>query len=150
MIINDIQAAAHDPNHELAVRLGLRNILMAPLRVQDEAMGVFLVGNKPSEFTRSDANLLMAMGSHVAAAVRNTELLEDTRERLRETEALQKIAAITSSTLDLDEILERAVREAADLLEVEGAILMMPDPNSSALIPHDRSRYGIAKMLPYE
>jgi len=128
----------------------LRNVLVAPLRVQDEPIGVFLVGNKHNDFTRNDANLLMAMGSHVAAALRNVELLADTRVRLRETEALQKIAAITSSTLDLDEMLEAAVRETAVLLDVEGAVLMMPDLRAGTLVPHDRSRYGIARHLPYE
>ncbi|MCC7447449.1 MAG: GAF domain-containing protein [Anaerolineae bacterium] len=128
----------------------LRNVLVAPLRVQDEPIGVFLVGNKHDDFTRNDANLLMAMGSHVAAALRNVELLADTRVRLRETEALQKIAAITSSTLDLDEMLEAAVRETAVLMNVEGAVLMMPDLRAGTLVPHDRSRYGIARHLPYE
>jgi GAF domain-containing protein/anti-sigma regulatory factor (Ser/Thr protein kinase) len=128
----------------------LRSVLIAPLRVQDEPLGVFLVANKQNGFTRSEAHLLMAMGSHVAAALRNADLLADTRDRLRETEALQRIVAITSSTLDLDEILEHAVQEAAELLDVEGAVLMMPDDVLSALVPHERSRYGIARTLPFQ
>ncbi|GEM_PF-748453 len=127
--------------------LDLRNVLLAPLRVQDEPIGVFLVANKPGAFSRNDAHLLSAMGSHVAAAIRNAELLANTRERLRETEALQQIAAITSSTLDLDEILERAVREAAELLDAEGAFLMMPDNSGTMLVPHERSLYGGAREL---
>jgi GAF domain-containing protein/anti-sigma regulatory factor (Ser/Thr protein kinase) len=127
--------------------LNLRNVLLAPLRVQDEPIGVFLVANKPGTFSRNDAHLLSAMGSHVAAAIRNAELLANTRERLRETEALQQIAAITSSTLDLDEILERAVREAAELLDVEGALLMMPELSGTMLVPHERSLYGVAREL---
>ncbi len=128
----------------------LSNVLIAPLRVQDEPLGVVLVANKQNGFTRSEAHLLMAMGSHVAAALRNADLLADTRDRLRETEALQRIAAITSSTLDLDEMLEHAVQEAAELLDVEGAVLMMPDTAVNALVPHERSRYGIARTLPFQ
>src|SRR5258708_8536537 len=66
------------------------------------------------------------------------------------TSALLKIAAITSATLDMDEMLERAIREVADLLKVEGAILMMPDSAAASLIPHDRSRYGLATKLPFQ
>ncbi len=146
---NDLERATQDSYTSMIVAFGLRNMMLAPLRVQDEPMGVFLVGNKPGDFARHEADLLMAMGSHVAAALRSAELLRSTRERLRETEALQKIAGITSSTLDLDEMLERAVREAAELLDVEGAILMMPDPKEYTLAPHDRSRYGIAKEMPF-
>ena len=47
-------------------------------------------------------------------------------------------------------MLEAAVRETAVLLDVEGAVLMMPDLRAGTLVPHDRSRYGIARHLPYE
>ena len=95
------------------------------------------------------ALLSNATPSILTSALRNSDLLGDTRARLRETEGLQRIAGITSSTLNLDEMLESAVREAADLLDVEGAILMMPDPAQAALAPHERSRYGIARDLPF-
>src|SRR5450755_1290481 len=65
------------------------------------------------------------------------------------TAALLKIAEITSTTSDIDEMLERAVREVAILLDVEGAILMTPDASSASLIPHNRSRYGLATKLPF-
>ena len=148
--VNDLDTIPQDPNRELAIQVGLKNVLLAPLRVHDQPMGVFMVGNKEGGFTRTDANLLMAMGSHVAAALRSTELLYNTRDRLRETEALQRIAAITSSTLDLDEMLEHAVKEAAELMGVEGAVLMMPDRSLQALVPHERSRYGIGKELAFK
>lgn len=137
------------PYHALIEILKLRNILIVPLRVQDEPTGVLVIGNKRGDFSRADAALLMAMGSHVAAALRNRDLLEDTRERLRETEALQRVAEITGSTLDLDEMLERAVREAAQLMGAEGAIMMLPDLEKGVLRPHARSRYGSANLIPF-
>ncbi len=146
---NDLHDGDLDPHLALSSKAQLYNGLLAPLRVQDEPIGVFLVGNKPGGFSRNDAQLLTAMGSHVAAALRNNDLLSSTRERLRETEVLQRIAAITSSTLDLDEMLERSLKEAAELLEVDGAVLMLPDATGNALVPHDPSRYGIAKTLPF-
>ncbi len=129
---------------ELVQKLALHNLLIVPLRVQDEPMGVFLVGNKQTPFSRADAQLIMAMGSHVAAALRSTELLRDMSERLRETSALRQIAEITSTTLDLDEMLARVVYEAAELLEAQGAFLYLPNAEQSALVVHRRSRYGIA------
>lgn len=128
----------------LIEKLALYNLLLVPLRVQDEPMGVFLVGNKRTSFSRADAQLLMAMGSHVAAALRGAELLRSMSERLRETIALRQIAEITSTTLDLDEMLARVVHEAAELLETEGAFLHLPNDEHSALAVHRRSQYGIA------
>ncbi len=149
-LTNDIHSATQDSSeayYQLVDRLALHNLLLVPLRVQDEPMGVFLVGNKRTDFSRADAQLLMAMGSHVAAALRSTELLGDMSERLRETIALREIAEITSTTLDLDEMLARVVHEAADLLEAQGAFLYLPNDEQSALVGHRRSQYGIAQAV---
>jgi signal transduction histidine kinase/putative methionine-R-sulfoxide reductase with GAF domain len=83
------------------------------------------------------------MSSYVAAALRNTQLLQDTRERLRETEVLQRIAALTSATLELDEMLQVAVAEMAQALDAEGAHIFLPNVGHTALEPHMPSRYGI-------
>jgi GAF domain-containing protein len=144
---SDLLTSTEAHYKELLAELQLYNILLVPLRVQDEPMGVIVLGNKNGDFTRADAQLMIAMGSHVAAALRSTELLNSTRERLRETEALQRIAAITSSTLDPDEMLESALVEAARLLDVEGAVLMLPDPQYGVLMPHTRSQFGVARDL---
>jgi GAF domain-containing protein len=145
--VNDLSGSAQSGDElyqHLLDNLALYNLLLVPLRVQDEPMGVFLVGNKRTPFTRADAQLLMAMGSHVAAALRGAELLRSMSERLRETIALRQIAEITSTTLDSDEMLARVVYEAADLLQAQGAFLYLPNDEQSALVVHERSRYGVA------
>lgn len=141
--INDLQNNAREHYRELAFRAELNNVLIVPLRVQDEPVGVFMVGGKPSDFSRTDLELLVAMGSHVAAALRNADLLEATRGQLRETRSLQQISAITSATLNIDEMLRLVVIEAADLLDVEGAFIYLPDESNTLLIPHMESLYGI-------
>ncbi|MCS6872612.1 MAG: GAF domain-containing protein [Anaerolineae bacterium] len=144
---NEIPSTVQDSNEpycHLINKLVLHNLLIVPLRMQDEPMGVFLVGNKRTNFSRADAQLLMAMGSHVASALRGAELLRSMSERLRETIALREIAEITSTTSDLDEMLARVAREAADLLGAQGAFLHLPNDEQSALVMHQRSRYGIA------
>lgn len=123
----------------------LSNILIAPLRVHNYPVGIFVVGEKPDGFQSRDAGLLMAMGSHVAAAIRNHQLLENTREQLRKTEVLQRIAAITSATLEIDEMLQVAVAEMAEVLNAEGAFLLLPDSSRSELLPHEPSLYGTVR-----
>ncbi|MBC7812172.1 MAG: GAF domain-containing protein, partial [Burkholderiales bacterium] len=141
--INDLADSEHEAYRELAQRAGIQNVLIVPLRVQDEPVGIFLVGNSPSDFSRGDMELLMAMGSHVAAALRSTDLLNAMRGQLRETRSLQQIAAITSATFDLDDMLRQTVTEAAELLDVEGAFIYLPDSSRTKLIPHLQSLFGI-------
>ncbi len=142
--INDIKELK-DEEFELAKDLGLRNVLVVPLRVQFHPIGVLIVGNRPDGFSGSEAGFLAAAGSHIASTLRHTELLEDTRARLRETVMLQQIASITSTTLDLDEMLKRTIRATSDLMQADGAVLLRPNSTETGLVPHEPSALGVAR-----
>jgi signal transduction histidine kinase len=62
----------------------------------------------------------------------------------RTVQALQRLAMITSATLDSDEMLVNALREMADLLGAEGARLWLLDYAAYRLVVHLPSRYGAA------
>ncbi len=143
--VNNLLTGISEKYQEITRLINLPNMLYAPLHVQDSYIGVILVGGKSGDFNQSDLDLLTAVGSHVAAALRNAELFSQMRQRLRETEALQRIAAITSATLDLDDMIDRAVTEAGELLEAEGAFVLMPDSTGEWLMPHMRSLYGVSR-----
>jgi GAF domain-containing protein/anti-sigma regulatory factor (Ser/Thr protein kinase) len=148
VVINDMSSTnitatgSFDNFRELVFRDFMTNLMIAPLRVQDEPVGVFFVANKMGGFTRGDLDLLVAMGSHVAAALRNADLLDATRSQLQETRTLQRISAFTSATFDLDDMLRKVITEAAGLLDVEGAFLYLPDESEQFLSPHFESLYG--------
>jgi GAF domain-containing protein len=129
--------------HQLGGEASFRNALIAPLRVHDYALGVFVVFDSPEGFTYNDAGLLLAMSSHIAAALRNAQLLENTRDRLNETELLQRIAAITSANLELDDMLYSALRETARIFDADGAQFLLLDHSGQALIPHQASQFGM-------
>ena len=143
-IINTVDDSG-DSLQPIIKQNNIRNLLVAPLRIHDHTLGVFLVANKPDGFSYGDAGLLVALGSHVAAALRNADLLADTRARLNETEILQRIAAITSATLDLDEMLSLAVVETALMFDAQGAELLTLDAAANKLVPHEASQYGIVR-----
>ncbi len=132
----------------LRQQLTVENMLCTPLRVQDHAVGVLVLANRTGGgFTYSDGELLAAVSSHIAAAVRNAELLSDTRARLRESEALQRIAVITSATLDLDDMLTHAMRETVALMQTEAALLLMPDHSGRRLVAHRPSAVGLSPRV---
>ncbi|NJL95392.1 MAG: GAF domain-containing protein, partial [Anaerolineae bacterium] len=88
------------------------NALVLPLRNQSSPLGVFILLDKPGEFSDQDARLLMAIGSHVSAVLRNAQLLEDMHQRLRESQALQRIAVLVAGATSLEDTLQRALAEA--------------------------------------
>lgn len=127
---------------QLVAKAQLKNILVVPLRVQDHPLGLFIVANRENGFAKPEVGLLMAMGSHIAAALRSNELYAATRDRLRETEALQQIAVITSETLDLDDMLTRVVQSMADLFGVNSIQLFIPHQATNTLRLHGASMFG--------
>ncbi len=147
LLVNEVAALRADAT--FIGRANLRNLLCVPLRVQDHTLGVLLVANRfRGPFSRNEAELLTGMSNHIAAALRNADLLNATRARLRETEALQRVAAITSAMLDLDEMLKRAVRETADLLGADAAMLLTPEQSGRFLTLHRPSLLGFERAVP--
>ena len=57
--LNDLTNLQSDFS-EIASETGMKNVLIAPLRVQDYPMGVLVVADKPADFNYSDAGLLLA------------------------------------------------------------------------------------------
>jgi GAF domain-containing protein/two-component sensor histidine kinase len=137
--LNDV-SELEDNDADFATLTDLKNILIVPLRVQFHPLGVLIVGNRDEGFSGAEAGFLAAAGSHIAATLRHTELLEATRSRLRETEVMQQIAAITSTTMDLDTMLTRTLQATTELLQADGGLVVLPDSNG--LAPHRQSLYG--------
>lgn len=136
--INDVNDLSDD-DYVFATGAGLHNILVVPLRVQFHPLGILVVANRDGGFSGTHAGFLAAAGSHIAATLRHNELLETTRVRLHETEVMREIASISSTTLDLDEMLVDTMRAIADLFQAGGAVLLMPQ--GGMLVPHQSSAY---------
>lgn len=66
--------------------VGLQNVLFAPLLIEEKAMGVLGIANKPGGFNDNDARMASAFGELAAIALRNSrilESLENSEERFR-------------------------------------------------------------------
>ena len=137
-----------------------RSQLAVPIAVGNELLGVLNVeSHQPEAYTNQHQTMLQALADQAALALQITrqyqglvasyeELVDDRYERLREAGALQRLATITSATLDMDDMLTRALRETADLLDCEGAQLLLPDYLNYHLVPHETSLYGLAESWP--
>jgi GAF domain-containing protein len=81
--------------------------LGVPLMVQSELIGVLEVTNKQSQecFTLADEALLSAFAGQVALAIHNARLFDLEQRRRQLASTLQEVAAILSTTLDMDRVL---------------------------------------------
>ena len=65
----------------------LRNVLFAPLSIDNKTVGIIGLANKPGRFTKRDANMALAFGEIASIALMNSrilEALEENEKRLEE------------------------------------------------------------------
>ena len=106
--------------------------LSIPLIVGIELVGLYNLGPKLSgnAYNRHEVRLLHLLGQQAAVAVENSRLFQAEREQRSLAEALQEAAEIVSSTLDLDQVLDRILEQvervvtgdAFNIMLIEGGI----------------------------
>jgi GAF domain-containing protein len=79
-------------------------------------------------FTSDEIELVWGIANSVALAVDNARLYEETRQRLAESEGLQRVAAALLHQVSLEEVLEIVCTEAQQLTGATGsAVLLLED-----------------------
>jgi signal transduction histidine kinase len=104
-----------------------RSILCMPMRdKQGATIGVVQVLNKKDgPFTAEDEALLAALASQAAVAIENSKLYHSLLARTHELDILFAVEQEVSSAASLDELLDRLLRRAMEVLQARaGSILL--------------------------
>ena len=137
--IHDLHASAQEfpVGSEMALRMGHRTILVAPLLRQNEAIGAIAIRRmEVKPFTEKQVELITTFADQAVIAIENVRLFEAEQQRSRElTESLQlQIATadvlkiISRSAFDLRTVLQTLVESAARFCEADkGAIVRQKD-----------------------
>lgn len=158
MAVDDL---AEEPGSALAsLRDEMRSVLLAPLAAGSGVVGVLCVGyQEPHRFSPAEVATLSALADQVSAAVDHArlfdrvsrfsqELEQRVEERTQElaeamedltverdrVEMLYRITSQLSSSLDLDHVLNRALRLVVDAAGVEQAFIFLLDLQSGDLL----------------
>src|SRR3990170_1540659 len=83
----------------------LKNVLFAPLTIDDKAVGIIGLANKTDDFTERDAQMASAFGEIASVALINSQMLE----KLEENEKLLK-----AHSEDLEEMVEEKTKLLRD------------------------------------
>lgn len=121
--VNNIIALA-GIERDLAVQAGFSNLMVVPLRAQDNALGVYMVANRAAGFTSEEAQFLTAMGSHIATALRNLDYVE----QLRLFKGLFQVAQRVSAELATEQVLIAACQSIVEAIEgIDHAAIVVND-----------------------
>lgn len=129
---NDPRSSGFPPYHpEMTSFLGV------PIRHQGTQLGQIYLTNKQTapEFTDDDEQIIEMLAAYAAVAIHNARLIESLHQRDIELERraedlalLNNIASILTSTLELNEILDKTLGVVMEYMSVEaGEIFLLED-----------------------
>lgn len=117
--------------------LNLHSLVAVPLQHRNRNIGVIAAANRANRsFDTYDVAMLGILAGFAAPAVINARLYEETAHHLAEIRALHEIILAAASTLDFDQVLERALQAVHRALGVEFLCYLIPDESQRRLIVH--------------
>ena len=114
-------------SRETRHHLGLKSLLITPIRVNGPLLGAVLVGTCDDyrAFTSAEIEMVRGIAGAVALAIENDRLYAETRRRLAESQSLQRVTAALLQKLDLDEVLEIVCSQAQQLTGALGSTVFL-------------------------
>jgi PAS domain S-box-containing protein len=135
LFVPDVQAR-HDVRPKLDMpEYPFRSYVGIPLQIRGRFVGTLeLVSYQKDAWSGRDLEVLQAVVNQAAVAIENAHLYEEARRREEQQAGLARIAGLASSTLDLDELLDRVMGETIRLLGAEKGVLLLFDEEQDALV----------------
>jgi PAS domain S-box-containing protein len=137
IIINDLPARTE--RMRVVVKIGepereAQSGLYVPMLAQDRFIGVLITQSlAPNRYTEADAALVSLVANTAAVAIENARLFDETRRRLAELEAVNRISTALRAAQSLDEMLPLLLDETLATLRAEAGSVVLYDPASAEL-----------------
>ncbi len=129
LLVEDTERRAAELGAKIVGRPA-RSWMGAPMLIQGEAIGALIVQDLEREhaFNEDDLRFFSTLADQVAAIIYNTRLLEESRRRALQLETAAEIARDISTSLNLDELLQKAANFIRERLDFYHAAIFLLDP----------------------
>ncbi len=117
-----------------------RSLIVAPIQTNKRCVGTISIqSDRPNAFVANESDLLGALGTQAAIAIENANLLETTRQSLKEINALYSTTRGLAASLDTAQLM----KDVVDLLQENFGFyhvqIYLVDPQSDDLVAHEGS-----------
>ncbi|MBN1995317.1 MAG: GAF domain-containing protein [Anaerolineae bacterium] len=108
---------------------------IVPLVAADQPVGALIIGDHGPQAALSEKtqHLLAYLGEHVGANLYNAYLVEHSQRHAGALRGLNSIAQTITSSLNIDEVLQRTMAGINHILEVEAGSLLLVDEETNEL-----------------
>ena len=133
LIVNDYRSWEHR-----ALLPGVESVTASmgvPMLYRGELIGVLVVFEVGMQhaFSEADSRLLSMFAGQAASAVHNTRLFQETRRRLAEMEAINRVSNILRSTRTLQEMMPELLDATLNALDTQAGAIWLYDPRRRSL-----------------
>ena len=147
MLVEDVERRAADLGAKTVGRPA-RSWMGAPMMIQDEPIGALIVQDLDHEnaFTQENLSFFVALANQVASVIHNAHLLEESRARTVQLETAAEIARDVSGSLNLDELLAKAVGYIRERFDFYHAAIFLLDGTGEYAIIREATGEAGAQM----
>jgi signal transduction histidine kinase len=151
VVCYDAQATPHI-SRGTADALGVKSILMVPIMVGDQALGATLLSTFEDyrTFTSDEIELAWGIANALALAIENARLHQETRQRLAESKALQRVTAALLQKIDLGDVGELVCAEARNLTGAQGSAFLLLEDNTWLRVAQRSGAVSFPERIPIE
>ena len=133
MVANDYQSYPDaDPR---VIARGAKSLLSLPIKVSEETFGVAaIVSDEPDHFNPERVRLLTAIVNGLGPILEKAKLSEELHARTEEMAAVDEIARILTSTLEIDQVYDRFTSEVKKLVDFDRIGISLIDQHAGTSI----------------
>ena len=124
MMVGNLQTDPRRWDPDFCRRHRLISYLGVPLIAKGKILGALsFYTREEHEFTKEEVEFLTTLATQAAIAIQNSQLFEETERRAREIFALHSVTTAVSSSLDLEQVLDKALNAILMVTGIEAGFI---------------------------
>lgn len=113
--------------------LDVRPSLIVPLSVGGQPVGVVVIADRSRPSRTLPPHILQAIGEHLGATLLSAYLRDESQHQAAALSTLNRVAHTITSSLDIEEVVQRSMAGIKQILDVEAGSLLLVDEDTQEL-----------------
>ena len=134
-VLRAADASLNDLDRPNLRRLNLKTILLLPLLVQDQIIGMVELGERRRDrsFSASEIQLAQTLASQAAIAITNAELFAETQRRVAELQSINTVGQAITATMPLAQLVDLIRREVGRAFDTSSFYIALYDAETDRI-----------------